>query len=293
MHLICQQIWKTQQWPLDYKRSVFIPVPKKGNVKGCSNYRTIALISQASKGFPDSSVGKESDCSAGYPWFDSWVGKIHWRRDRLPSPVLLGFPCGSACDSAGKESICNAGDLSSIPGLGRSPGKGKGYPLQYSGLENTMDCIVLWVAKSQTRLSDFHFTSHASKIMLKILQAKLQQCLDQELPDFQAGFRKDRRARDQIVIIKKAREFQKNIYFCFIDYFKVFDSVDHNKLWKMFKQMGTPEHLTYILRNLCVGQEATVRARHGTMDLFQIGKGVRQGCILSPCLFNFYAEYIM
>ena len=76
-------------------------------------------------------------------------------------------------------------------------------------------------------------------------------------------------------------------------YTKVFDSVDHNKLWKMFKQMGIPEHLTYVLRNLCVGQEATVRARHGTMDLFQIGKGVRQGCILSPCLFNFYAEYIM
>ena len=129
--------------------------------------------------------------------------------------------------------------------------------------------------------------------MLKIPQAKLQQCLDQELPDFQAGFRKGRRARDQIAIIKKAREFQKNIYFCFIDYFKVFDSVDHDKLWKMFKQMGIPEHLTYVLRNLCVGQEATVRARHGTMDLFQIGKGVRQGCISSPCLFNFYAEYIM
>ena len=94
-------------------------------------------------------------------------------------------------------------------------------------------------------------------------------------------------------IIEKAKEFQKNIYFCFIDYAKAFDCVDHNKLWKILKEMGIPDHLTCLLRNLYAGQEATVRTGHGTTDWFQIGKGVRQGCILSPCLFNLYAEYIM
>ena len=93
--------------------------------------------------------------------------------------------------------------------------------------------------------------------------------------------------------IDRAREFQKNIYFCFIDYAKAFDCVDCNKLWKILKEMGIPDHLTCLLRNLCAGQEATVRTGHGTTDWFQIGKGVRQGCILSPCLFDFYAEYIM
>src|SRR5574339_350517 len=93
--------------------------------------------------------------------------------------------------------------------------------------------------------------------------------------------------------MEKAREFQKNIYFCFIDYVKAFDYVDHNKLWKILKEMGIPKHLTCLLRNLYAGQEATVRTRHGTTDWSQIGKGVRQGCILSPCLFNVYAEYIM
>ena len=117
-----------------------------------------------------------------------------------------------------------------------------------------------------------------------------------ELPDVQAGFRKGRGTRDQIANIhwiKKARELQKNIYFCFIDYAKAFDCVDHNKLWKILKEMGIPDHLTCLLRNLYAGQEATVRTGHGTTDWFQIGKGVRQGCIFSPCLFNFYAEYIM
>ena len=183
LHSICQQIWKTQQWPQDWKRSVFIPIPKKGNAKECSNYRTIALI------------------------------------------------------------------------------------------------------------------SHASKVMLKILQARLQQYVNRELPDVQAGFRKGRGTRDQIAnirwIMEKAREFQKNIYFCFIDYAKAFDCVDHNKLWKILKEMGIPDHLTCLLRNLYAGQEATVRTGHGTTDWFQIGKGVCQGCILSPCLFNLYAEYIM
>ena len=183
LHSICQQIWKTQRWSQDWKRSVFIPIPKNGNAKECSNYCTIAFI------------------------------------------------------------------------------------------------------------------SHASKAMLKILQARLQQYMNQELPDVQAGFRNGRGTRDQIAntcwIIEKAREFQKNIYFCFIDYAKVFDCVDHKKLWKILKEMGIPDHLTCLLRNLYAGQEATVRTRHRTTDCFQIGKRVWQGCILSPWLFNFYAEYIM
>ena len=176
---------KTQQWPQDWKRSIFIPIPKKGNAKKCSNYRIIALISQA------------------------------------------------------------------------------------------------------------------SKVMLKILQAMLQQYVNSELPDVQAGFRKGRGTRDQIAnirwIIEKAREFllQKNIYFCFIDYAKAFDCVDHNKLWKILRKIGIPYHLICLLRNLYAGQEATVRTGHGTTDWFQIGKGVRQGCILSACLFNLYAVYIM
>ena len=170
LHSICQQIWKTQQWPQDWKRSVFIPIPEKGNAKECSDYCTIALI------------------------------------------------------------------------------------------------------------------SYASKIMLKILQTRLQQYVNREIPDVQAGFRKGRETRDQIAnicwIIEKAREFQKNIYCCFIDYTKAFDYVDHNKLWKVLKEMGIPDHLTCLLRNLYAGQEATVGT--GTTDFFQIGKGVRQGCILSP-----------
>ena len=131
--------------------------------------------------------------------------------------------------------------------------------------------------------------------MLKILQARLQQSVNRELPDVQAAFRKGRGTRDQIAnihwIIEKAREFQKNIYFCFIDYAKAFDCVDHNKLWKIPKEVGIPDHLTCLLRNLCAGQEATVKTGHGTTDWFQLGKGVCQGCILSPCLFNLYAEY--
>ena len=182
-HSICQQIWKTQQQPQDWKLSVVIPVSKKGNAKECSNYHTISLI------------------------------------------------------------------------------------------------------------------SHTSKVMLKILQARLQQYVNQYVPDVQVGFRKDRGTRDQIAnirwIIKKEREFQKIIYFCFIDYAKAFDCVDHNELWKILKEMGIPDHLTYLLRNLYAGQEATVRTGHGPTDWFQIGQGVHQGCILSPCLFNLYAEYIM
>ena len=123
--------------------------------------------------------------------------------------------------------------------------------------------------------------------------------MNHEIPDVQAGFRKGRGTRDRIAnirwiwIIKKARGLQKNIYFCFIDYDKAFDCVDHNKLWKILKEMGIPDHLSCLLRNVYAGQEATVRTGHGTTDWLQIGKGVCQGCILSPCLFNLYAEYIM
>ena len=133
--------------------------------------------------------------------------------------------------------------------------------------------------------------------MLKTLQARLQQYMNSELPDVQTGFRKARVSRDQIAnihwIIEKAREYQKNIYFCFIDYAKSFDCVDHNKLWKILKEMGTPDHLTCLLRNLYAGQEATVRTGHGTIDWLQIRKGVHLGCVFSPCLFNLYAEYIL
>ena len=160
LHSICQQIWKTQQCPQDWKSSVFIPIPKKSNAKECSNYSTIALI------------------------------------------------------------------------------------------------------------------LHISKVMLKILRARLQQYVNHEFADVQAGFRKGRGTRDQIAnihwIIKKVREFQKNIYFCFIDYAKAFDSVDHNKPWKILEEMVIPDHLTCLLKNLYMGQEATVRTLQGTTDWFQI-----------------------
>ena len=141
--------------------------------------------------------------------------------------------------------------------------------------------------------SNYHTTvliSHAGKVMLKILQARLQQCMNCELPDVQAGFRRGRGTRDQIAnncwIIKKAREFQKNIYLCFTDYAKAFFCVDHNKLWKILKEMGIPDHLTCLLSKLYAGQKATVRNGHGTTDWFQIGKGGRQASILLLCLFN-------
>ena len=126
--------------------------------------------------------------------------------------------------------------------------------------------------------------------MLKILQARIQQNVNCELPDVQAEFRKGRRTRDQVAtvhwVIKKARAFQKNMHFCFTNYAKAFDCVDHNELWKNLKKMGIPDHLTCLLRNLSAGQEATVRTRQGTIGWFQVEKGVHQGCILSSCLFN-------
>ena len=133
--------------------------------------------------------------------------------------------------------------------------------------------------------------------MFKILCTRLQYYVNQELPDVQAGFRKERGTRDQIAsihwIIEKAREFQKNIYLYFIDYAKAFDGVDHDKLWKAFRQMGLPDHLTCLLRNLYAGQAATVRTLYETTDWFRIEKGVRPACLLSRCLFNLYTELIM
>ena len=130
--------------------------------------------------------------------------------------------------------------------------------------------------------------------MLKILQARLQQYVNRELPEVQAGFRKGRVTRDQTAnilwIMEKAREFQKNIYFCFIDYAKTFDCVDHNKLWKILKEMGIPDHLICLLRNLYARQEATVRTGHGTTDWFQIGKGVHQVCIYCHPAYLTYTQ---
>ena len=138
--------------------------------------------------------------------------------------------------------------------------------------------------------------SQTRKVMLKILQARLQQYVNHEPPDVQAGFRKARGSRDQIAnirwIVKKAKEFQKNIYFCSIDYAKAFDCVDHNKLWKILQEMEIWNHLTSLLRNLYADEEATVRTGHGTMHWFKIRKGVCQGWILSPFLFSLYVEYI-
>ena len=146
--------------------------------------------------------------------------------------------------------------------------------------------------QATTQLHSFHILG---KVMLKILQAKLQQYMNRKLPDIQVGLRQRRGTRDQIAnicwIMEKAREFQKNIYFCFIDYTKVFVWITTN--WKILKEMGIPDNLTCLLRNLYAGQEATVRTGHGTMDWLKIGKGVHQGCILSPCLFDLYAEYII
>ena len=147
-------------------------------------------------------------------------------------------------------------------------------------------------AQTTTQLHSSHVL-----VMLKILQASLQQYMNHELPDVQAGFRKGRGTRDHIAnicwITGKARGFQKNIYFCFIDNAKAFDCVDHNKLWEILQEMGIPDHLTCLLKNLYAGHEETVRTGHGTTDWFQMRKGAHQGCILSPCLFSLYAEYIM
>ena len=150
-----------------------------------------------------------------------------------------------------------------------------------TGLEN-VSFISIPKKGNAKECSNYHtiaLISHASKVTLKILQARLQQYMNRELPDVQADFRKGRGTRDQIAnicwIMEKAREFQENIYFCFIDYAKAFDCVDHSKLWKVLQEMRIPDHLTCLLRNLYAGQKATVRTRRGTIDCFKIGKGVQ------------------
>ena len=151
--------------------------------------------------------------------------------------------------------------------------------------------------KNVQTTAHLHSSHMLSKEMLKILQAKFQQYVNCELPYVQAGFRKGRGTEIKLPAsvgsFKKAREFQENIYFCFTDYTEVFDCVNHNKLWKTLKEMGIPDHLTCLLGNLTAGQEATVRTGPGTIDWFKIGKGVHQGCILSPCLFNLHAECLV
>ena len=167
-----------------------------------------------------------------------------------------------------------------------------------TGLERSVFILIpkKGSAKECSKYHTIALISHASKVMLKVLQARLQNYMNHELADVQAGFRKGRGTRDQFAnilwIIQKAREFQKNNYFGFIDYTKVFDCVDHNKLWRILQEMRIPDHLTCRLRNLYASQEAAVRTGHGTTDWFQIVKGVCQSCILSPCLFNLHAEYI-
>ena len=165
-----------------------------------------------------------------------------------------------------------------------------------SSFLSKLELVLIQISKkgNDKKYSNYHTTahiSHASKVMLIILQVRLQQYMNHELPNVQAGFRKHRGTRDQIAnihwIIEKAREFHKNIYFCFIDYVKAFDCVHPNKLWKILKEMGISNHLTCLLKNLYAGQEATVRTGHGKMDWFQIGKGVCQGCMLSPFLFTY------
>ena len=184
------------------------------------------------------------------------------------------FPGGSD----GKVSVYKAGDLGSSPGLRRSPGEGNDNPLQYSCLGNPMDrgacqATVLGVAKESDMTQQLN---NKNNIKLDLEKAEDQRSNCQHPLDH-----------------GKAREFQKNIYFCFIDYAKAFDCVDHNELWKILQEMGIPDFLTCLLRNLYAGQEATVRTGHGTTDWFQIGKVVHQDCILSPCLFSLHAEYIM
>ena len=153
------------------------------------------------------------------------------------------------------------------------------------------------VAKNAPTTVQLHSCHMLARLCSKSYKVGFQQYVSRELPEVQAGFQRGRGTRDQIAnmrwMMEKAREFQKNIYFCFIDYAKAFDCVDHSKLWQVLKEMGVSDHLIYLLKNLYVGQEATVRTGYGTTDWFKIGKGVRQGCILSPGLFNLYAEYII
>ena len=182
-----------------------------------------------------------------------------------------------------------------FPGLKKKIYKSSRDPYIYTDILLHVNFRKLGNAKERSNYRTIALISHASKITLNILQARFQQYANPELPDVQAGFRKGRGTRDQSPnicwIIEKAREFEKSIYFSFVDYAKAFDCVDHNELWKILQEMGILEYLTFLLRNLFAGQEATIRTRHGTTDWFQVGKGVHPGYILSPCLFNLYAEW--
>ena len=167
-----------------------------------------------------------------------------------------------------------------------------------TGLEKVSFHLVPKKGNAKER-SNYHTTaliSHTSKVMLKILHARLQQYMNCELPDFKLDLEKAEEPQIKLPTSveswRKQESSRKNIYFCFIDYTKVFDCIDHNKLWKILKGMRMSDHLTCLLRNLHAGQEATVRTGYGTIDWFKIGR-VQQGCILSPCLFNLYAGYIM
>ena len=168
-----------------------------------------------------------------------------------------------------------------------------------TGLENSVFIPIprKGNAKECSNYCTIALISHTSKVILKILQSRPQQHMKGAISDVQAGFRKGRGTRDEIAnihwIIQKAREFQKNMSFCFIGNAKAFECADHNKLCKILQEMGIPDHLTCLLRNLYAGQEAAVRTGHGTTDWFQIRKGVPQACFLLSCLFNLYEEYIM
>ena len=181
-----------------------------------------------------------------------------------------------------------------LPSICQQIWKTKQWPQDYK-----RSVFIKSIRKTMLKNVQIHNCTHlnASKVILKILQARLQQYMNHELPDVQAEFRKGRGTTNQIAnicwIIEKVREFQKNIYFCFIDFSKAFDCVDLNKLSKILKEMGILDHLTCLLRNLYASQEAAVRTGYGTIGWFQIRKGVCQSCILSPCLFNLYAEYVM
>ena len=218
-----------------------------------------------------------------------------WKRSVFV-PMLPAWPCARHLVNT-KEAVVRSHPTqrpSSRP-AGRARGCGCACFLSWPQEINFLDFIKK--KKKECSNCTVALISHASKVMLNILQARPQQYVNCELQDVQTGFRKDRGTRGQIAnirwIIKKAKEFQKNIYFCFTDYAKAFDCLDHHKLWNILQAIGIPDHLTWLLRNLYAGQEATVRTEPGATDWYQIGKGVCQSCILSPWLFNLYSEYII
>ena len=212
-------------------------------------------------------------------WSQVGLRKHHYEQNKWSwwnSSWSISNPKRWCCESAALNMPANLENSAVATGLDR-------YLVPIPKKGNAKEC-------SNYRTISLALISHASKVMLKVLQSGLQQYMNWEPPDVQAQFRTGRGTRDQIAnicwIIEKATEFQKSIYFCFSDYVKAFDCVDHNKLWKILKEMGIPDHLTCLLRNLYAGQEATIITGHGTRDWFQTGKAVHQGCIFSPCLFT-------